>query len=90
MRQNGADLSTPRQTFHYLYFGTERAARRAAKALARDDRTLDIHQTGNDWAVKIGQIMVVDEETIEAVGAEFEAIAEPEGGEYDGWEAAVE
>ena len=34
--------------------------------------------------------MVVDEETIEAVGAEFEAIAEPEGGEYDGWEAAVE
>jgi len=88
----GADLGLARETIHYLYVPTRQAAERAALDLARDGRHIETRAaaTGGNWLVLVKEHLVVSDESIEALRREFEAAANTLGGEYDGWEAAVE
>jgi hypothetical protein len=61
-----------------------------ASSLRRNDRTAEARKLGDEWAVVVSQIMVVNQEGISRVRRELEAAAAAVGGDYDGWEAAVD
>lgn len=91
LRRAGADLAQPREVIHYLYFGSEPAARAAVSRLDRADRLVHavIDPDTGKSSVKVTHTAVVTLEAIHALRAEFEAAAAEGGGEYDGWEAAA-
>jgi hypothetical protein len=92
LRAAGADLSQAREVRYYLYVPTEEAANDVADRVARDGRGIEVTPaaTGSDWLVLITEAAVVDEATMAARREEFEGAVAESGGEYDGWEAAVE
>ena len=92
LEKAGANLGRGRETVHYLYLPTQQAAERVAHDLAREDRQIETRPaaTGSSWLVLLKQHVVVSEESIAALRGEFESAASALGGEYDGWEAAVE
>jgi hypothetical protein len=91
----GADFTVPRHVIHYLYFRTKTAAVDAAFALrgegyvTRADQKLSPH-TRSPWPVVAETIGVVNADTMAQARAALTAFAERHGGEYDGWEAALD
>jgi hypothetical protein len=90
LTDRGADLGRSRQTVHYLCFAKRQGAQPAAQALATESRIVKVHQSRAQWAVVLSQTMIVTPAMIDASRREFEAVAERFGGDYDGWEAAVD
>ena len=96
LRSLGADLSRPREVLQFLYFPSEDAATEAAEALrgygyrvevnAPDDDTRGL---ANPWSVVATGEFVVDEQWVDAMRPQLQAIASLGGGAYDGWEAAA-
>lgn len=91
LREAGADLSQPREVRFYLYLPTLADADAVAAAAQVGGRLVQVEPaaTGDDWLVLIVETMVVDEATMAARRDEFHGLADPRGGEYDGWEAAA-
>ncbi len=91
LAQAGADLRLSRETMHYLYVPTERAARLALQDLSVDGRKLEIRPAaeGTGWLVLLTQSMIVSPSAMAALRAEIEAVSGQHRGDYDGWEAAV-
>lgn len=91
--EHGADLTQPRHTRHYLYFGDGAAAGRAGDQARDEGFEVAVREPGGgirDWAViceKDG--VVLDPDTVRANSDLFESLAATHDGEYDGWEAAV-
>lgn len=84
-------------TEHYLYFGSEAVARRAAAALrslAGPSGALEIEvqpaALGAKWLVRVTHGPTSDEGAFERTRAEIAAVVERHGGEYDGWESQVD
>lgn len=92
LREAGADLSQPREVRYYLYLPTATDADAVAAAAQNGTRSIQVEPaaTGDDWLVLITETIVVDEATMAARRDEFHGLVDPRGGEYDGWEAAVE
>ena len=92
LRAAGADLSQPREVRYYLYVPTEEQAHEVVDRVADGNRGIEVTPaaTGTDWLVLITEVAVVDEATLEARRQEFESAVADVGGEYDGWEAAVD
>jgi hypothetical protein len=76
---------------HYLYLPTESDAQRAASELRqRGFRTEErLGADGVNWLVLARHDVVPTEELIVATRRIMEALVQPCGGEYDGWEAEV-
>lgn len=94
IRDQGEDLSKPREVNQYLYFPSRESADAAAETIRAMDYTVTVEPAANadenppnPWLVFATQIMVVDEHVVVDMRPRFEAIAGSNGGEYDGWEA---
>lgn len=85
------DLSAPHVVQHYLYFPEEHASQSVADLLTK--RGFDVeNRLGADnvnWLVLAKHRIIVTEEVIETLRANFEAVAAHYNGEYDGWEASA-
>ena len=93
LRQSGSDLTEPTHVLFYLYTPTEAAARRIAARGADGVLTADVRPAASDdgtWLCLIEGMLVPSLTVIRQYREKFEALAADEGGEYDGWEAAVE
>jgi hypothetical protein len=92
LRAAGADLSQAREVRYYLYLPTEEAANDVADRVADGNRAIEVSPaaTGSDWLVLITEVAIVAEATMAARREEFESAVADAGGEYDGWEAAVD
>jgi hypothetical protein len=93
----GEDLTHPREIVHYLYFPTQEAARTVAGALREDGFTAEPQPAANahehppnPWLVLATGRCVVNEQSLTQLRDSLEELAESMGGEYDGWETAVE
>lgn len=91
--EHGADLTRPRHTLYYLYFGDGDGAARAAESARDEGFAVELRQPGHgitDWAVVCEKPdLVLDPDTVRANSDLFEQLAGSHGGTYDGWEAAV-
>jgi hypothetical protein len=88
----GADLSKPTHALFYLYFDSQEVA---ARALASAETTtlsgtVRPAATGQGWLLLLEGTMVPTEAAIHETSHRLSALARSLGGEYDGWEAAVE
>jgi hypothetical protein len=92
LRAAGADLSRAREVRYYLYLPTQDQANEVADRVATSGRSIEVTPaaTGSDWLVLVTEIAIVDEATMAARREEFETAVAEAGGEYDGWEAAVD
>jgi tetratricopeptide (TPR) repeat protein len=88
-----ADLDTPREVSHWLYFPDRRSAEDAADALRSDGYAVTVDKSRGDsdgrWCTKALRRIVVSPATIATTRASMERLAARLGGEYDGWEAEV-
>lgn len=91
LRQAGADPAAPHQTRHFLYVPGVKAAQHLARVLKNPQRHVEVDTSARQgyWLVVVRQRMVVTPEAIASLRAEFEAAAQPLGGEYDRWQVDV-
>src|SRR3712207_1848767 len=88
LRDAEADLSTPREVEHYLYFDDEAAARAAAEQVS--GYRVEVEPSAGDdgrWLLLLTHEMVVYVDAFAEVHETLEGVAERHDGEYDGWEA---
>ncbi|QWW20083.1 ribonuclease E inhibitor RraB [Schaalia sp. 19OD2882] len=92
--QAGADLSLARDWIHYSYFPDETSARAALAECEAAGWTCvnDVWQTDDGaWSVSVARLDTpVNHSTVPKARVFFEELTERLGGEYDGWECAVE
>lgn len=94
MMQQGADLTRPRHALYYLYFGNKEAAE-AGAAPARDaGYSCEVRDPlpayPDQWALVCERPdAVLSISGVIAADDLFQGIADKNGGEFDGWEAAV-
>lgn len=92
LRDAGADLSQPREVRYYLYVDEQEEAEQVAAQVRHGDRSVTVEPSadGSEWLVLVTENVIVDAATLAARRSEFEGVLGSVGGEYDGWEAAVD
>ncbi len=92
LREQGADLSERRRVDHYLYFPTRMHADAAAAEVRRlgFEPATDLDEESDDWLVLATHHTVVSVAELSRLRERFEALAAVHGGEYDGWNIAVD
>lgn len=91
LSKNGANLAKPTHTLFYIYAPSEEAASRIASAITDPQLQTEVRPAalGEAWLTLVQGQLVPELETLRRYRVQFEALAAAEGGEYDGWEAAV-
>ena len=91
LRDAGADLTKETEVNFYLYFPTREAAQRAAEQARTPSFTATVRKgaLGDSWLCFVTAQMVPSESAIRSAATRLQAVAASNGGEYDGWEAAV-
>lgn len=91
MRRSGADPTVTHCTRHFLYVPGAANAQKAARALRKADRQVEVETSARTgfWLVVVEQSMLVTPESIANLRREFEAVVRPLGGEYDRWQVEV-
>ena len=92
LRVSGSDLKKPTHVLFYLYAPTEAGARRIADRGVDAALRADVRPSGigdGTWLCLFQGTFVPGAVVLRQYRARFEALATAEGGEYDGWEAAV-
>jgi hypothetical protein len=93
LRNMGADLSRPRHVIQFLYFPDEAGARGAAQTLTASGYEVDVRPPSEgieQWAAVAETHVVVDEAWVDEMRERMDAVAQANGGDYDGWEAAAD
>ena len=89
----GATLTEPRHVLHFLYLPDQRRAEAAAEVAGGHGWACDVREPlpeSTDWCVVCeAHGVVLDPQTVRESSDLFQAIAERQQGEYDGWEASV-
>lgn len=82
----------PKFMRHYLYFSEESQARKAANHLRSQGLSVDVRLGADqkNWLALATQNPLRSAVDMEEVRSKMEAIASEFGGEYDGWEVAIE
>jgi hypothetical protein len=91
LKKAGSNLSKPHPLEFFLYFPREQAARKAADQLRakRFTATVDRAAQGDSWLCFATKTMVPELAALQRIRADFNAVAEALGGEYDGWGTPV-
>jgi regulator of RNase E activity RraB len=95
LRDAGSDVTQAHDIDFALYFPDEVRARRVAKTLTSQGFEVEVEFIEEDddveafWSLEATKRMVPDPGEITKVGDALRKIAEADGGEYDGWGAAV-
>ena len=88
MKKMGLDLSQQFVVNHYFYFPNEEAQSRAKKIIEQSGALVTGERKNEKWPVRSSHVSVLADEALLAEKiAMMTAIAQNEGGEYDGWEA---
>ena len=97
MRKQGANFSNPFTLQHYLYLPSEEAAEDAAGDLRSLGYEVEVRRSASNkpndpvpWLALATEGTLVDERAIEERREQFDSLAQKYGGDYDGWEAAVQ
>lgn len=87
LRRAGSHMSQAHPTEFYLYFSDHsRAERASARVLASGYRaSLEACTSSGRWLVLAGKAILLTAESLAGARSELSAIAESEGGVYDGW-----
>ena len=77
---------------HYLYFKSQHAAAPVVAELKHQGFDVEDRASadGKNWLVLAHHDTVVTPSVLEALRVRMTALAAPHGGDYDGWEAAVD
>ncbi len=83
--------TSPKLMRHYFYFSVESQARKAAERLRSQGQSVEVRQAlikriGSRWLPRLLRSVSRPEESAD----KMEAIASEFGGEYDGWEVAID
>jgi len=91
LRAAGADLSKSAHTLFYIYVATEGGAKRVAGAVGDTGLRAEVRPAalGGGWLCLLQGQLVPSLDALKKYRSRFERLAIAEGGEYDGWEAAV-
>jgi regulator of RNase E activity RraB len=92
LREAGADLSERRRVDHYLYFPTKMHADAAYEDVRRlgFEAAVELDRETEDWLVLAAHQIVVSVPELARLRERFEALSATHGGEYDGWNIAVD
>ena len=91
--RHGSDLSVPTHVVHYIYVPAVEPARGVGDQLERDG--YDVRVTAPEgrrdpWLVTAETYTAITPEGVERARRQMERVATTHGGEYDGWEAAIQ
>jgi Regulator of ribonuclease activity B len=91
LKRAGSDLSKPHPIEFFLYLPAEGAASTVAAHLTAQgfDAKVDRGADNAAWLCLATKSIVPDLATLEAIRLEFDGLAGPLGGEYDGWGTPV-
>jgi Regulator of ribonuclease activity B len=95
MLQHKADLTRPRHAVFYLYFPNAESAWAASECLSQmdyDARTAakSTVESENCWPVIAEKVCIVNAETMATERKVLNEVAKEFGGDFDGWEAALD
>jgi hypothetical protein len=82
---------TAQRVSHYIYFKTQPAAAPVVIELKHQGFEVEDRESadGKNWLVLAHHDIIVTPSVLEALRVRMTALAQPHGGDYDGWEAAV-
>jgi hypothetical protein len=87
----GCDPREPRECRHYVYVRGEPGARAVASSLNSDDGwDAEVEEVRDAWLVTATIVTGLDHDVVRGTRARLERLADANGGEYDGWEAAAD
>lgn len=92
LRANGADLTKPTHVLFYVYAPTESGAKRIADRGSDTILSAEVQPSASGdgtWLCLLQGHFVPTVTVLRQYRHRFESLAAAEGGEYDGWEAAV-
>jgi hypothetical protein len=92
LRRHGSDLNKPTHVRFYLYVPTKSGASRIAERWVDGALVAEVCASASgdgSWLCLFQGNLVPTESALRHYRAVFEALAAGEGGEYDGWEAAI-
>lgn len=93
LREHGDLLVTPRRVDHWAYFSTPMARQRFVDGAVLEGFELDATTDDNDlprvFGAQVFRTDPVELEAIHAVVMKLVALAERNGGDYDGWETEI-
>jgi hypothetical protein len=92
LHKAGVDLSQPRPVEFYTYFANAAAAHRVETVLRQRGYAVAFEAIPDDgeYGVTATKKILVDEASLAPIEAELATVAKAEGGDYDGFEVAVE
>ena len=92
LRDAGADVGKATDASFFAYFPTREAAARAARSPLPPGFFAEVSASELDgrWLVVVRGRLVPAETALHGIGRWLEALAVALGGEYDGWEVAVD
>lgn len=92
LKKVGANLSRPHKIEFFLYFPSQAAADQAAAHIRDAGFEVFVDRTakGEDWLCFATRTMVPDLAALQNIRRDFERLAEPLNGNYDGWGTEVE
>jgi regulator of ribonuclease activity B len=90
--KEGSESTTSEPMKHFLYFPKKRDAERAGKELRSRGFSVEVRKgaDGENWLALAKKLSPKTGEEMSNLSDEVEALAAQFGGEYDGWEAAVD
>ena len=92
LRANGADLGKPTHVLFYVYVPTESGAQRIADQGSDTVVSAEVRPSASGdgtWLCLFQGHFVPTATVLRQYRHRFDSLAAEEGGEYDGWEAAV-
>ncbi len=92
LERSGADLGRPHLIEFFLYFGQEDQARSAAATLEAEGYRTTVTREPDDeqWLCLATREVVPELARLTAMGERLAAVAEANGGGYDGWGTEVD
>lgn len=92
LERSGADLTRPHLIDFYLYFESEPQALAAAATLNAEGYRTSVTREQEDahWRCLATRELVPELQRLKTMGARLSAIAEANGGGYDGWGTEVD
>jgi|SRR5215217_1757088 len=93
LEEHGADLSEPREVRVNLYFPTDQQVQAAGDELTEAGYEVVAWESAGEEeliAMRAVRELRIDRDNVAGFRSHFEDVAERHGGEFDGWEAAVD
>lgn len=88
LKDVGSNLRQPHGVDFFFYFLEQDRAERVAARLEADGFLTDIHQSPEMmWGLVVHKNLLITEDSMQELRDKFVALAESEGGMFDGWGA---